>query len=221
MNVNPNPNFEFRPARTDEEFLEIGKLLAHSFANPDEPKDPRELGLTQEQVFCAYDGDHLASCSGAFDFRIAMNGKKMKADGVTIVSTDPAYRRKGLVRNLMTQILHASHRRDVPVAILWASMGAIYQRFGYGYATNWNSYSIDPKEIAFESPIPDEGCVRRIVDREEAIKIASGLYAEHIAGHTLAIHRSPPFGSFFCLKRKRNDATSLSILTKRERPAVT
>jgi predicted acetyltransferase len=184
-----NTEFQFRAA-TKKEMPKIGRLLRYTFADPGEPEDPQEFGLTPKRTFCAFDGEKLASCAGALDFEVAFNGKTTKADGVTVVSTDPSYRRQGLVRKLMTQHLQDAHDRGVPYAILWASMGAIYQRFGYGYATNWNDYSIDPRQIAFETPLPDNGYVRRL-SRDEGLEIAKDLYQETIEPHTLSIHRKP------------------------------
>lgn len=194
MTAKIDTDIEFRSATADE-MTKIGRLLKYTFADPDEPEDPREFGLTPDGTYCAFDGDKLASCAGALDFELAFNGKTIKADGVTVVSTDPGYRRKGLVRTLMTQHLQAAHERGVPIAILWASMGAIYQRFGYGYATNWNDYSIDPKHIAFETPIPDAGYVRRL-SRDEGLEVAKSLYEEAIRPHTLALHRSDTIWKF-------------------------
>ncbi|TNE36792.1 MAG: GNAT family N-acetyltransferase [Alphaproteobacteria bacterium] len=189
MKVTQNPTFDFRAPKSDEEFMDVSKLLKLAFAGSDEPRDTRDIGLMPEQFFCAYDGDHLASTAGAFDFDLMMNGRIAKADGVTIVCTDPAYRRQGLVRKTMTQILHAAHERGVPIAILWASMGAIYQRFGYGLATNWNAYAIAPKAITFRDKIPLDGCVRRIKNRDAALEIAGPLYDTSIKQSTLSIRR--------------------------------
>ncbi|TNE57670.1 MAG: GNAT family N-acetyltransferase [Alphaproteobacteria bacterium] len=189
MKVNPNPTFDFRAPRTDEEFMDVSTLLKLAFAGSDEPRDMRDIGLKTEQFFCAYDGEHLASTAGAFDFDLTLNGQTAKADGVTIVCTDPAYRRKGLVRHTMTQILEAAHERGVPIAILWASMGAIYQRFGYGLATNWNAYAIAPKDIIFRDKVPASGCIRRVKDRDEALSLAKPLYEKSIEHSTLSIKR--------------------------------
>jgi predicted acetyltransferase len=194
MTAKADPDFDFRSAKP-EEMTMIGRLLKYTFADPSEPEDPREFGLKPEQTFCAFDGDTLASCAGALAFELAFNGKTVKADGLTVVSTDPGYRRKGLVRNLMTQQLHTAHKNGMPISILWASMGALYQRYGYGYATNWNEYKIDPKQIVFETPTPETGSVRRL-SREDGLDIAKELYVQAIEGHTLSIKRSNTLWKF-------------------------
>ena len=57
------------------------------------------------------------------------------AAGVSWVAVRPGWRRRGLLRELMTKQLHDLHRDEAePIAILTASEGGLYGRFGYGQA---------------------------------------------------------------------------------------
>ena len=52
-----------------------------------------------------------------------------------MVGTLPEFRRRGLLRQVMTRAIGEQRDRGQALAMLWASMGAIYQRYGYGLAS--------------------------------------------------------------------------------------
>ena len=55
--------------------------------------------------------------------------------GVTWVAVRPGWRRRGLLRSMITEQLHGLHATGAePVAILTASEAALYGRYGYGQA---------------------------------------------------------------------------------------
>ena len=58
----------------------------------------------------------------------------MPCAAVTAVGVVPTHRRRGLLTAMMRRQLEDVRARGEPVAMLWASEGAIYGRFGYGIA---------------------------------------------------------------------------------------
>lgn len=62
---------------------------------------------------------------------------------ITDVTVAPTHRRRGLMRRLMTENLEAAVAAQVPLAVLTASEGAIYQRFGFGTATREARVRVD------------------------------------------------------------------------------
>ncbi len=168
-------NFEIRAAR-EEELQTIMQLVGYAFANNEQPKDePEPPPVTPQQTLCAYDGERMVATSGAFDFQMQMNGRPVAADGVTLVTCDPGYRRRGLVRQLMEGLLQRARQRDVPLAILWASMGAIYQRFGYGLATTQVTYEVPLRFVEFQFGEQSGGNTRRL-SRAEAMPHLESVY---------------------------------------------
>jgi len=65
--------------------------------------------------------------------------------------------------------------RGEPVAILWASESAIYQRLGYGIGTLQSSFDIERTRIRFTRPVEPIGRMR-IVDRDEALTLIPPVY---------------------------------------------
>ena len=147
-------DYEFRPIRSGEMKQFLG-LQRYVFAGDPAPsKEKREQEdknlLEREEPTAAFYKGKLVATFGQFSFRMRFNGKDVRADGVTSVGTEPSHRRKGLVRRLVTDRLHKAHEEGIPASILWASMGAIYQRFGYGLASSGYKYQFDPRETEFQ-----------------------------------------------------------------------
>ena len=109
---------------------------------------PRTLG--------AFDGQTPVATAGWFDHRMTLPGAVAPVAGVTWVSVSPAHRRQGLLTALMRRQLDDLRAQARPIAALWASEAAIYQRFGYGPAS-WR-YGIDVRRGAgFTRPVQVAG----------------------------------------------------------------
>ena len=158
-------SFEFRPA-TQDELKDVVSNLNYAFAEDNKETD----WLQPEWTLCAFDGSKVAATSGYFPFEMSFNGQVVKNAAITIVTSEPEYRRKGLVRRLMTDCLLRAKEEGYAIASLWASMGALYQRYGYGLATHFNNYSIDPRFSAFRVPFETKGTPRRM-GQDEAMPI--------------------------------------------------
>ena len=120
-----------------------------------------------DRAFAAYDGDRIVGTAGTFSFELTVPGGVLPAAGVTIVGVHPTHRRRGILRQMMRAQLDHVRERGEPIAILWASEGAIYQRFGYGLATMRLGISVERHRNAFRLPHEPTGTVR-IIDVDDA-----------------------------------------------------
>ncbi len=128
-----------------------------------------------DRMVGAFDGSLAVGVSGAFTFRMTTPGGEVGAAGVTLVGVLPTHRRRGILRQMMTELYRQATERGEPVAILWASEGAIYQRFGFGMATKGANFEAVKGKIVFSNPIEPEGRVR-LVERDEFIELARPVY---------------------------------------------
>ena len=184
--------YEFRSARK-EEMKDFFRLERYVFADNSTPTDEEEAKypLKPEMTTVALHRGKIVATSGGFPFRMRLNGVEVKADGVTGVGTEPGHRRKGIVRHLITQRLHGAHSEGVPASILWASMGAIYQRFGYGLSSSMYKYQFNPRFAEFQfGEQSSSGWVAR-VDSEEALPIVQELYDNFHKERNLMLFRPP------------------------------
>jgi predicted acetyltransferase len=91
--------------------------------------------------------------------------------GVTAVGVAPTHRRQGLLTRMMNHQLADLRDRGYPVAALLASESIIYGRFGYGWATSYQSLVIESDRDAFRPDVPADTGRMRILEPDEAGKL--------------------------------------------------
>ncbi|HJR58548.1 MAG TPA: GNAT family N-acetyltransferase [Vicinamibacterales bacterium] len=127
------------------------------------------------RALAAYDGGRPVGAAGIFSFSLTVPGAELPAAGVTTVGVHPTHRRRGILRQLMRRQLDDVRAAGEPLAVLWASEGGIYQRFGYGLATLGLSFDVDRHRTAFRTPFEPAGSVR-LVERDEATRLMPHIY---------------------------------------------
>ena len=123
-----------------------------------------------DRAIAAYDGERVVGTAGIFSYDFTVPGAVLPAAGVTIVGVHPTHRRRGILRRMMRLQLDAVHDRGEPLAILWASEGNIYQRFGYGLATVRMGVNVARDRSAFRRPHAPSGAIR-FVDADEGKRL--------------------------------------------------
>ncbi|HEU5325396.1 MAG TPA: GNAT family N-acetyltransferase [Candidatus Limnocylindria bacterium] len=145
-----------------------------------------------DRAIAAYDGDAVVGTAGIFTFDMTVPGGVLPAAGVTIVGVQPTHRRRGVLRRMMRLQLDAIHERGEPIAVLWASEGNIYQRFGYGLASLKAAVNVARDRSAFRQPLTPAGSVR-FVDLEEAKRRFPPVFDAIRLGRVGFWTRSPEF----------------------------
>ncbi|RRO19363.1 GNAT family N-acetyltransferase [Saccharopolyspora rhizosphaerae] len=118
-----------------------------------------------------FDGPEMIGTAGHHDLTITLpGGRSSPVAGVTTVGVKPGHRRRGVLTALMREQLDQVRGSAVPLAVLYASEGAIYGRFGYGVATFENHLAL-PAGARFRADVEvDERPVRE-VDRDRALPV--------------------------------------------------
>ena len=147
------------------------------------------LERTAEWTVCAFEDGKLATGYRSWPWMMRFNGEAISVAAVNSVGTLPIYRRRGYLRRTTTAHFESIHERgEQPIAILWPSMAAIYQRYGYAYVTTRKAYNVDPYYLDFLRPQTVTGSFREIGDDEFPIIV--DLYRKFRADRTAYIHRS-------------------------------
>lgn len=122
----------------------------------------------------AFEEGSIVGTSAAIPMTLSVPGQRCTVAGITAVGVLPTHRRQGLLRLMMEAQLRQARAAATPLAILWASEGSIYGRFGFGPATR-------RLRISFETPkmeLRDEkgsGSLS-LVSREEALRVMPTVY---------------------------------------------
>ena len=108
--------------------------------------------IDPSRTLAAFDGTTPIATAGWFDLTMTLPGTVAPVAGVTWVSVSPVHRRQGLLTAMMRRQLDDLRAEGRPIAALWASEGAIYQRYGYGPAT-WQHAVEVRRGAAFTRPV--------------------------------------------------------------------
>ena len=182
-------SIEVRAARA-EEMEEFSRLMAYVFAGtpPDHP-DAQPQTLQPDWTTCVFVDGRIAVGTAFYPFTMRLNGAGIGVAAITAVGSYPEFRRQGLLRRAMEQGLAEQRERGQSVAILWASMGAIYQRYGYGLGSTQAWYQFDPRYAELQEPLPLTGSVG-LESGDETFELIKGIYKQYSASRNLMLHRS-------------------------------
>lgn len=212
---------EIRPARADE-MEDMGRIGAYVYAGSfgDEPNNVIATANLPEWTLCAFVDGQMASMFCTIPFTMRVLGNAVPMGGVSAVGTMPEFRRRGLSRSLMTRALADMHERGQPVASLWASQAAIYQRYQFAMTTVQRSYTVDTVDIGFYDGDMGSCDVERL-DVKDGYEIIKPLYIEYIKNRICYLHRSKAIWQFNALEERSEDGpTHLAVARDNSGSAV-
>jgi len=153
------------PSDTDADWPAMALLGATSFGgfgHPDSAAAWRTL-MTSDSSVVACDGDEIVGMSHYLDLRLTVpGGAVLPVAGITWVGVAPTHRRRGVLRDMYTELHRRIAHARYPIAGLTASEGGIYGRFGYGPATIEQELTVDRRFARFHAAAPDPGGVRLV-----------------------------------------------------------
>ena len=118
-----------------DELGALARLNAYVFAKPDPARVQAWLESMPPKSWSAKGAFVKGALAGTLwtrHYTMRANGRDLALAAIAGVGTDPEYRRRGLLRRLITDECMAMRARGQHVAALWASQAAIYQRYGFG-----------------------------------------------------------------------------------------
>lgn len=154
-------NITLRRATADD-FVAITEFDGAAFG---EVWPAAELELLQptlelDRFVLAHDGESLVGVSGNYSLEVTVPGPRVeRAAGVTWVAVASTHRRQGILTRLMRELHADAEAHGEALVMLTASEGAIYQRFGYGVASQCRVIEIDRRRtqvLAEYRPQPGE-----------------------------------------------------------------
>ena len=183
-------DIEIRPI-TPEEYGDFAVAAESAFGH--QPR-PEELEIYRkvfefERSLAAFEAGTIVATAGAESLRVTVPGGVLPMAGVTAVAVRPTHRRRGLLTMLMRRQLDDVRDAGELLAGLWASEGAIYQRFGYGLSTLLGRFEIDRSRTAFARPVQWEGSVRQVV-RDDAMALFPPVHERVVERYPGMVGRS-------------------------------
>lgn len=105
-----------------------------------------------------FDGSRIVGGSAMISFEITVPGlRRTAAGGVTATAVTATHRRRGLLRRMMQHMFDGALQRGEALAMLSASEGSIYGRFGFSPATVRTRWEIERHQAQFLPADPPTG----------------------------------------------------------------
>ena len=135
-----------------------------------------------DRSIAAFDGDRIVGTGGAYSMELTLPGlTTTPIGGLTAIAVLPTHRRRGILRSMIAYHFAECEGRGELVSGLGASESVIYGRFGYGLATTFADYEIDPRRAQFLRQPAGRGQLR-LLEPEETAKIVPPLYDRYRRG---------------------------------------
>ncbi|GAB4244241.1 MAG: amikacin resistance N-acetyltransferase Eis2 [Thermoleophilia bacterium] len=124
-----------------------------------EGTDPRTFEIYRgnfvpDRAFIAEEHGRVVGTTGAGSLELTVPGGRLTAGGLHWAGVLPTHRRQGIFRRLMRAQLDEIAGRGECLAVLHASEGGIYERFGFGPATRIHGFSLDVRRAELRSGPP-------------------------------------------------------------------
>ncbi|WP_150462997.1 GNAT family N-acetyltransferase [Nesterenkonia ebinurensis] len=187
----------YEPWHSDEQlervvptFAEDGQELTGVYVDPGfaslEP-----WGETLEQL--GFDAEHPVGTFADFDKTLNAGGAEpIEARLITDVTVSASFRRRGILKHMMTSRLAQAVEDGLPLAALTVSEGSIYGRFGFGAATREQGLQINATTAGdgFALRTPAAGTVLT-VDPSKTAELLKETFARFHAGTRGSVERTP------------------------------
>ncbi|NNE10614.1 MAG: GNAT family N-acetyltransferase, partial [Ilumatobacter sp.] len=151
---------------TDDDFEPMVRLDGLAFGwtwPPEQHETLREL-IDLDRFRVAVDAGRIVGVAGAYTQEVTVPGGALVPNGgVTWVAVAPTHSRRGILRRLMAELHRDVDARGEPIAMLTASEGGIYERFGYGVACHLRVVEIDRRRAQLRPEFrPEPGSVQPV-----------------------------------------------------------
>lgn len=170
-------------AATDDDYPSLVRLVHAAFLDDMHEGDleVNRLVFEPDRTQIVIDNGAPVATGRATTRDLSIPGGTIPAAHITAVAVAATHRRRGLLTSIMDVILREVNDRSMePLAVLWASEGSIYGRFGYGLASWRASYDIRTRETSLPGTLPD-GARLRSASPREVIGHMSGVLDQAMA----------------------------------------
>lgn len=176
---------ESREGDLESDLESVKRLWKLSFAAPYNVFQPDDYARNQlSKLFVAIVDGQVASCAAYIDFDTQLCGRPLACAGIAAVATHPTYRRQGLTKKLIAEIMEDLDKREIPLAALWP--------FSYGFYENLGFAASDKQlEVKLKiEKLPQDGDGSKYKEENDLTKL-DALHRQWCQGYDLSLSRAP------------------------------
>ncbi len=135
----------------------------------------------------ALDGDRVLAGGSASPMTQNLRGKILPANGIWGVATDPAARRGGLIKRVMTEMLADQRAAGQALSTLYPFRESFYQRMGYTILSLHHTANFDPASLGPLLKQDLGGTVERVMLGEKYDEYREFLYMMQRRVHGMGV----------------------------------
>lgn len=167
--------------KVDEDNLKEMHRVAHvAFGDTFRPErvEDEKLVIEYDRMLAVADGSDLVATAGVYSMELTLpGGALVPMAGVTWVSCLPSHRRRGILTQMMRHQQDDIASRGESLAGLGASEAVIYNRFGYGVASQFVSAKMRKALVRLRSGSTAGGRMRMVWE-DERQKVLAPIFDE-------------------------------------------
>lgn len=208
---------EIRPISSDELPAYVTRVQeTFTGAQPsNEEIEARRPVLEPCRTLGAFESGALIATGSTIPFQLTLpGGGPVPAAGISAITVLPTHRRQGLLTEILRRQVDDARDRGEPVAILFASEGGIYGRFGFGVATLQAELRVARTRGSFTQALDLGGL--RLVDRQLAAELLERIAAKVTSAQPGAVTRSPEWWRYVARSPARPGEPELEVVVRAE-----
>ena len=165
-----------------------------------------------DRTLGAFEDGEIVGSGRLYSLELTLPGGALEpVAAVSWIGVLPTHRRRGILTRIMARHLDDAVERGESMAVLHASEGVIYRRFGYGVATFATSATLDTRHSVFLLPPPAGGRVR-LVDEDTARKVFPEIFDRVRRTQPGAVSRADQWwGAEFFYVEKKEEGTRFFV----------
>jgi predicted acetyltransferase len=175
-------DLELRPVTAAETDSFLRTVDASFSQHPtDDDVEDYAKSFERDRSLAWFEAGRIVGTAGAASLELTLPAapgrphRTIPAAGVGYVGVLASHRRRGLLTRMMARQLDDVVARGESLAILTASEGGIYRRFGYGPASFARELRVDASRARLD-PAPADPGGMRLIDGDEATKTIPALF---------------------------------------------
>jgi predicted acetyltransferase len=184
---------------TADQWPDMFRADARGFGFVPEPSDieTRQSIIDMSRFRMAMDRGKIVGVAGSYAMDVTLpGGSTVPMSGVTWVSVAATHRRQGLLTRLIEACHADTDERGEPVAMLFASEGGIYERFGYGIASHMRRVAIDRRAATFRPDLSPDLRAVEFIEGDDAVAQRERLWEQFRRQRAGEVSRSAAWQQF-------------------------
>ena len=205
-----------RPSADELPAFAAQVAAAFSGMQPSEEEIEARLRVWEpDRMLGAFEDGWLVATAATISLPLTLpGGCRVRAAGISRVTVIPTHRRRGLLTEMLRHQVDDAREQGEPVAILFASEGAIYGRFGFGVATLQADLRIARGRSAFRERVDVSSL--RLVERRRVAGRLQRIAAEAAAAQPGAVERSSAWWRWVAEASSERSAAETEVVVRDE-----